>query len=65
MQRIPERIIEHAVKGMLPKGRLGRSIRIHLRVFKGPKHGHDAQQPLDITKEINQRQEGGKVVRTA
>jgi large subunit ribosomal protein L13 len=31
-QRLPERIVENAVKGMLPKGRLGRDIRLHLKV---------------------------------
>jgi large subunit ribosomal protein L13 len=52
-QRLPERIIEHAVKGMLPKGRLGRRIRLHLKVYKGTEHPHDAQQPTDITKAIS------------
>ena len=51
--RIPERIIERAVKGMLPKGALGRDIRLHLKVFKGPAHTHEAQQPVDITSEIS------------
>lgn len=53
VQRLPERIIEKAVKGMLPKGRLGRDIRLHLKVFRGTKHTHEAQQPVDITKEIS------------
>jgi large subunit ribosomal protein L13 len=52
LQRLPERIIEHAVKGMLPKGRLGRKIRLHLKVYKGDKHPHAAQQPIDITPNI-------------
>lgn len=47
-QRIPERIIEHAVKGMLPKGSLGRSLFTHLKVFKGPNHPHEAQQPIEF-----------------
>jgi len=51
-QRLPERIIEHAVKGMLPKGRLGRKIRLHLKVYKGEQHPHVAQQPVDITADI-------------
>lgn len=51
-RRLPERIIEHAVKGMLPKGRLGRKIRLHLKVYKGDKHPHAAQQPTDITSNI-------------
>lgn len=38
---------------MLPKGRLGRRIRLHLKVYKGTEHPHDAQQPTDITKAIS------------
>ncbi|KAJ9505098.1 hypothetical protein QJQ45_019780 [Haematococcus lacustris] len=52
-KRLPERIIELAVKGMLPKGRLGKHIRLHLKAFKGPTHPHQAQQPTDITAQIN------------
>jgi large subunit ribosomal protein L13 len=37
---------------MLPKGRLGRKIRLHLKVYKGDKHPHAAQQPTDITSNI-------------
>lgn len=47
-QRIPERIIEHAVRGMLPKGRLGRRLFTHLKVYKGPDHPHAAQQPVPL-----------------
>lgn len=47
-QRIPERIIEHAVRGMLPKGRLGRALFNHLKVYKGPDHPHEAQQPIPL-----------------
>lgn len=47
-QRIPERIIEHAVRGMLPKGRLGRALFNHLKVYKGPDHPHAAQMPIDL-----------------
>ncbi|KAF5189997.1 50S ribosomal protein L13 protein [Thalictrum thalictroides] len=47
-QRIPERIIEHAVRGMLPKGRLGRALFNHLKVYKGPDHPHEAQTPIDL-----------------
>lgn len=49
LQRIPERIVEKAVKGMLPKGPLGRSLFNHLKVFKGSNHPHQAQQAVDIT----------------
>ena len=41
----PERIIEHAVKGMLPKGPLGRQLFKKLKVYAGPEHPHKAQQP--------------------
>jgi large subunit ribosomal protein L13 len=37
---------------MLPKGRLGRKIRLHLKVYKGDKHPHAAQQPTDITSNV-------------
>ncbi|KAF5728242.1 50S ribosomal protein L13 chloroplastic [Tripterygium wilfordii] len=47
-QRIPERIIEHAVRGMLPKGRLGRQLFNHLKVYKGPEHPHEAQKPIEL-----------------
>ncbi|CAK9170971.1 unnamed protein product [Ilex paraguariensis] len=47
-QRIPERIVEHAVRGMLPKGRLGRALFNHLKVYKGPDHPHEAQQPIEL-----------------
>ena len=41
----PERIIEKAVRGMLPHNRLGRSINSNLKVYSGPEHPHSAQQP--------------------
>jgi large subunit ribosomal protein L13 len=43
--RDPERVVRLAVKGMLPKGRLGRSMIRKLRVYAGPTHPHAAQQP--------------------
>ena len=43
--RHPERIIETAVRGMLPKGPLGRSLIRKLKVYKGDTHEHQAQQP--------------------
>jgi len=46
--RIPERIVEHAVRGMLPKGRLGRTLFTHLKVYTGDKHPHTAQQPEEL-----------------
>ena len=41
----PERVIEFAVKGMLPKGPLGREMYTKLHVYAGPEHKHAAQQP--------------------
>jgi len=41
----PERLIEHAVKGMIPKNRLGRQLLTKLKVYAGPTHPHTAQQP--------------------
>ncbi len=41
----PEELITHAVKGMIPKNRLGRVLLTKLKVFKGPKHNHEAQTP--------------------
>jgi large subunit ribosomal protein L13 len=46
--RRPEFIIEHAVKGMLPKNRLARTMLKKLRVFAGPNHTHVAQNPQPL-----------------
>ena len=46
--RHPEFIIEHAVKGMLPKNRLARTMLKKLRVFAGPEHTHAAQNPVPV-----------------
>jgi len=50
IERAPERVIEKAVKGMLPKGPLGRAMFRKLKVYAGTEHQHSAQQPqvLDI-----------------
>ncbi|MBT8132790.1 MAG: 50S ribosomal protein L13 [Gammaproteobacteria bacterium] len=50
MKRAPERAIERAVKGMLPRNRLGRAMFRKLKVYAGPEHNHASQQPkpLDI-----------------
>lgn len=45
LRRFPERVIESAVKGMLPKNRLGRKVYKKLKVYAGPTHPHAAQQP--------------------
>ena len=44
----PEFIIQHAVKGMLPKNRLAAKMLTKLRVFAGPTHTHEAQSPVQI-----------------
>lgn len=44
-QRFPNRALEHAVKGMLPKGPLGYAMLKKLKVYGGPEHPHTAQQP--------------------
>ena len=45
LDRKPEKVIEYAVKGMLPKGPLGREMFTKLHVYAGPEHGHAAQKP--------------------
>ena len=45
----PERVIELAVKGMLPKGPLGRTMYTKLFVYAGPEHKHEAQKPEALT----------------
>jgi large subunit ribosomal protein L13 len=45
LQKHPERVIEHAVKGMLPRGPLGRRQFKKLKVYAGPEHPHQAQLP--------------------
>ena len=44
----PERLITHAVKGMVPKNRLGRVLLTKLKVYKGEKHPHAAQMPAKL-----------------
>ena len=48
MEKHPERVIEHAVKGMLPKSTLGRQQFTKLKVYAGPEHPHAAQNPVQI-----------------
>ncbi|MBE9169473.1 50S ribosomal protein L13 [Pleurocapsales cyanobacterium LEGE 06147] len=55
--RLPERIIEKAVKGMLPKNSLGRQLYTKLKVYAGPEHPHQAQKPETLT--INTNSVGG------
>jgi large subunit ribosomal protein L13 len=51
LDEAPERVIESSVRGMLPKGPLGRKMMSKLRVFAGAEHEHTAQQPVPL--EIN------------
>ncbi len=48
LARHPERVIEAAVRGMLPKNRLGRAMYRKLKVYAGPEHPHAAQQPQPL-----------------
>lgn len=49
LNKRPEEVIEHAVKGMLPKGSLGREMYKKLFVYAGPEHKHAAQKPETLT----------------
>ena len=44
----PEKLITHAVRGMVPKNRLGRVLMTKLKVYKGDQHPHAAQQPATL-----------------
>jgi large subunit ribosomal protein L13 len=44
----PEKLVQEAVHGMLPKTKLGRAMRKKLRVFRGPHHEHEAQRPTEL-----------------
>ncbi len=48
LHKHPTRVIEHAVRGMLPKTRLGRQMIKKLKVYAGPNHPHEAQQPQSL-----------------
>ena len=52
MERAPERVLEKAVKGMLPKGPLGRKMLTKLKIYAGAEHPHQAQNPsqLEVSK---------------
>lgn len=49
IEKAPERALETAVKGMLPKGPLGRAMLKKLKVYAGEQHPHGAQQPQELT----------------
>lgn len=48
LEKHPERIIEHAIKGMLPKNRLGSELFRNLKVYVGGEHKHEAQNPTKL-----------------
>ena len=48
-QRRPERMLELAIQGMLPKSKLGKTMYRKLNVYAGPKHPHQAQKPVDMS----------------
>lgn len=48
LDETPEKTVEKAVKGMLPKNKLGREMGRKLRVYPGPEHPHEAQQPQPL-----------------
>jgi large subunit ribosomal protein L13 len=50
--RRPEAVIERAVRGMLPKNKLGRQMARKLKVYGGPEHPHQAQQPRTLTLDL-------------
>ena len=52
-EKHPGRALELAVKGMLPKGPLGRQMFRKLKVYAGAEHPHVGQQPIDVTAELN------------
>jgi len=49
LDKHPERVIMHAVKGMLPKNKLGAQLLRNLRVYGGSEHPHDAQEPIVLS----------------
>jgi large subunit ribosomal protein L13 len=53
MEKQPEDLIRFAVKGMLPKNRLGRKLYQKLKVYSGTDHDHQAQQPIPLDKDFN------------
>ena len=48
LQRKPEKIVEEAIKGMLPKSKLGRQMATKLKVYRGDRHPHEAQTPVAL-----------------
>ena len=48
INRKPEKVLEEAIKGMLPKNKLGRAMASKLKVYRGDKHPHAAQEPVEM-----------------
>ena len=48
MNRKPEAVLEEAIKGMLPKSKMGRQMATKLKVYRGEKHPHQAQKPVEM-----------------
>ena len=48
LEKHPERVLEHAVRGMLPRNRLGRALLKKLKIYSGPAHPHAAQNPQPL-----------------
>jgi large subunit ribosomal protein L13 len=53
LARRPEKILEEAIKGMLPKSKLGRQMATKLKVYKGADHPHHAQQPIALPMHVS------------
>ncbi len=53
----PEKIIEHAVRGMLPKTKLGKKLFQNLKVYQGAEHPHIAQNPVKIALDVNSKEQ--------
>ncbi len=54
MEKHPDRILHEAVKRMVPRNRLGRQQMSKLKIYAGPQHPHQAQQPVELPKEFQQ-----------
>jgi large subunit ribosomal protein L13 len=52
LEKHPERVVEKAIRGMLPRNRLGRAMALKLRVYAGPDHPHAGQAPQPLTLDI-------------
>lgn len=48
MEKKPVKVVEHAIRGMLPKGKLGDRMYTKLHVYEGAEHGHEAQKPEEL-----------------